>query len=107
MAAGATDLLEQPLAFGQQRRVLGELLHIQMARGAARLNFAAAQQRKFPQMDFAMGLLDAIHRHSLAFMAAGAAELVRRMGAVGEQHFTARMGLEWMGFFLEARTVDR
>jgi hypothetical protein len=56
---------------------LGELLRIQVARGAARLHLVA--RKEFPEMHFAMGLLDTVHGNALALVATGAAELFRRM----------------------------
>ena len=58
-------------------------------------------------MDFAMGLFDAVDGNTLAFMAASATDPIRRMGIVGEQHFTPRVGLEWIRFLLEASSIDR
>ena len=29
------------------------------------------------------------------------------MGAIGEQHFAPRMGLEWIGLLLEASAINR
>src|SRR5687767_8802153 len=78
-----------------------------MARGAARLHLVAAQEWELPQMDFAMGLFDAVDGNALAFMAASATKPIRRMRIVGEQHFTPRVGLEWISFLLEASSIDR
>src|SRR5262245_1650064 len=77
-----------------------------MTRGAARLHFVAAQQRKFPQMHFTVRLLLAVDRHSLAFMTSSTTEFVWRMGVVGEQHFASWMRLERIGILFKPGSVD-
>src|SRR3990170_1981853 len=78
-----------------------------MTRCATRLRFITAQQRKLPQMNFPMRLLDAVDRNALALMTASAADLLRGMGIVREQHFTARVRPKRMRFLFESGAVDR
>jgi hypothetical protein len=106
VAAGATDLLEQTLAIRKQRRLF-KFLHIEMARGAARLDLSSAQQRVFLVMHFAVGLLDAIHSDTLSVVARCTTEFFRRMGVIREQHLALRMCFERIGLFLKAGPVDR
>ena len=58
-------------------------------------------------MHFAVGLVHAIDRNPLAFMTAGASELIRRMRGITEQLLTTRVGLKRVGVFLETRAIDR
>src|SRR5215475_10019178 len=87
------DLLEHYLSLGQKRNAF-ELLYVEMARRAARLDLRTAQQRVLPVMHLAVGLIDAVNRHALAIMTRRAAELFRRVGIVGKQHLASRMGFE-------------
>src|SRR3989304_4855631 len=58
-------------------------------------------------MHFAVGLVHAVDGNALSFMATRAAELIRRMGAVGEIDFPFRMGLKRMRLLFKTRTIDR
>src|SRR5215475_4726094 len=106
MTSSTADLLEQNLSLGQKRNTL-ELLHVEMARGAARLDLGAAQQRVLPVRHLAVRLFHAVNRHALAVVTRRAAELLGRMGIVREQHLPPRMGLEGMFFVLETSSIDR
>src|SRR5690606_18913410 len=107
MAAGATDLFEKPLAFGQQRRDVGEFLNIEVAGGTARLHLFAAQQWKLPEMHFTVRLFNAVDSNALAFVAPRATEPLRRVSVIGEQHFAPRVSSEGVRFLLESGAVDR
>ena len=107
MASGAADLFEKPLPFGKERRVLKIFLHVEMARGAARLHFGAAQEGKFPQVYFAVGLFRAVDRDTLPFVTSSATEFTRRMAVVRQQQFSSRVGSEWLRILFKPGPVDR
>src|SRR5262245_51953981 len=100
------DLLEQDLSLGQKRNPL-ELLHVEMARSAARLNLSAAQQRVLPVMYLTVGLLYAANRHTLAVMTRRTAKFIGWVGIVGKQDLAARMGFEGVLLLLKTRSIDR
>src|SRR5215475_1695385 len=75
VTSGTANLLEQDLSLGQKRNTL-ELLHVEMARGATRLDRTTAQERMFPVLHLTVGLLHAINCYTLTVMTRRAAELV-------------------------------
>src|SRR5215204_4394902 len=58
-------------------------------------------------MNLAMRLLDAVNHQALPFMATGATELIRWMGAIGQQDLASRVCFERMRFVFETNAVDR
>ena len=93
-----TDLLDTDLSVGQKRSAL-ELLHVEVASGAARLDLRAAQERMLPVVHFTVGLIHAVDRYTLAIMTRRTAQLIGWMGIVGKQNLAARVGFEGVLLF--------
>jgi hypothetical protein len=68
MATGAADLLEGPLALGQEGGIF-ESLDIQMTGRAAGLGLFPPEQRLLPIMDLSVRLFDTVNGRPLSLVA--------------------------------------
>ena len=77
-----------------------------MARSAARLGTRPAQERVFPEGNFAVRRLNAINGDALAIMTSRAAEFLRRMSIVRQKNLAPGVSFERIRLLLEAGPID-